>query len=433
MRGGAILLLRSWFARKNRNCFGLISFRRPARVLRGVSFSHPVKWFRESRAIVFENARIVDPVSGETCGSLRIAAGRIDGLNLAPHRGDAHFDLDGALILPAWINAHDHLELNNFPRWKDRESYANAREWALESNARLDTNPAIAEARKVPLADRLLIGGLKNLLSGAVTVAHHNPFHAALGQRFPVRVIRRYGWSHSLYLSPEMTKSYRRTPRGTPWMIHLAEGHDAGAQSELTQLDDAGALRDNTVLIHGVGLTPAQRERAIEQGAALVWCPSSNFFLLNETASVRAFAEAHLLALGSDSRLTGERDLLNEMRVARETNQISQDALLRAVTCDSGQILRVKDAGRIERGMRADLVILPSNLASAADAIGHVRRGELRAVLVEGQVCVGDIDFEPLMSHAARASLDGRAKLLSRDLAERITRCSIAEPGLTLA
>lgn len=392
-----------------------------------------VSWFRESHALYFENARIVNPALEETRGSLRIARAHIDGVNVAPQRTDVRFDLDGALVLPAFINAHDHLELNNFPRWKNRSEYTNAREWALESNALLDSAPAIVAARKVPLADRLLIGGLKNLLSGALTVAHHNPFHPPLGQNFPVRVVSRYGWSHSLYLSPDFAKSYRRTPGTAPWMIHLAEGTDPSAQGELVQLDAAGALQNNTVLIHGVGLTPDQRMRAIEKGAALVWCPSSNFFLLNATANVRPFADAHLLALGSDSRLTGERDLLDEMCVARKTDQISTDALLRAVTCDAAKILRMNDAGRLGQGTPADLVILPGSSASAADALGQIRRAEVRAVFANGKLCIGDTDFAPLMGDAVPVTLDGREKILRLDLAARLLRSSVSEPGLTLA
>jgi cytosine/adenosine deaminase-related metal-dependent hydrolase len=391
-----------------------------------------VNWFRESSALYFENARVVDSERGEIHGTVRIARGKIDGVNVASERGDIRFDLDGAIVMPALVNAHDHLELNNFPRWKNRPCYGNAREWAMEVNARLDSDSEIVAARRVPLTDRLFISDLKNLLSGATTVAHHNPFHAALQKNFPVRVVARYGWSHSLYLSPDFARAYRNTPRNAPYMIHLAEGTDTDAQCELRQLDDAGTLNDNTVLIHGVGLTEAQRALAIQKRAALVWCPSSNFFLLNETARVRDFSDAHSLALGSDSRLTGERDVLNELRVARAANQISDDALLRAVTDDAAQILRVRDVGKIERGMRADLVILPNTFHSAADALGNISRVDLRAVIVKGEVRVADADLTPLLPSATRVRLDGREKLLARDLAERCVRNSIREPGLEL-
>lgn len=392
-----------------------------------------MNWFPSANALFFENARIVDALRGETPGTLRLIGGRIDGINTPSRKSDTRFDLAGAWVIPGLINAHDHLELNNFPRWKNRPGYANAREWAAQANARLDTDPAIVAARRVPLAERLFIGGLKNLLAGTTTVAHHNPYHAPLRNHFPVRVVARYGWSHSLYLAPDFAPTYHRTPRSAPFMIHLAEGTDAEARQELARLDAAGALDDNTVLIHGVGLGESERARAIQKRAALVWCPASNFFLLNATAQVRDFSDAHLLALGSDSRLTGERDLLAEVHIARATQQLSQEALLRAVTTDSARILRLKDVGRIACGMRADLIILPAHLDSPAEALGNLARADLRAVILNGVVRIADPDFALLIKNPARILLDGREKILAPDLVTSISRLSVGEPGLTLA
>lgn len=391
-----------------------------------------VNWFRAPRPIFFENARLFDPVDGEMRSTVRLARGRIDGVNVPPQRGDVRMDLDGAIVLPAFLNAHDHLELNNFPRWKNRPCYPNAREWSAEANARLDSDPDIVAARAVPLADRLFIGGLKNLLSGATTVAHHNPYHRPLRRNYPIRALSRFRWSHSLYLSPDFAETYRRTPRNIPYMIHLAEGTDAEAAGELERLDAAGALHKNTVMIHGVGLTDVQRASAIQKHAALVWCPSSNFFLLNATAQVQDFSAAHLLAVGSDSRLTGERDLLDELRVACGTKQVSGDALLRAVTSDAANILRVEDAGRLVRGFRADLVILPKQFQAAGDAIGKLERGDLRAVILNGEVQIADPDFAAWMNDASPILLDGRDKVLRGALAAKLAHNSIGEAGLTL-
>jgi hypothetical protein len=38
------------------------------------------------------------------------------------------------------------------------------------------------------------------------------------------------------------------TPRDRPFILHAAEGIDAGAAAELTTLEEWGCLRDNTVL-----------------------------------------------------------------------------------------------------------------------------------------------------------------------------------------
>src|SRR5579859_7711184 len=307
----------------------------------------------------FINALIVLPadLGGPRHTTLRFDEPRILSVDLPPARGDQIEDLSGCIVYPGLINAHDHLELNHFPRSKFREVYENARDWSLDFAPRLDQEPYLS-LRSQPLEQRCLAGGLKNLRSGVTTVAHHNPLHAPLRRNFPVRVVRRYGWAHSLYLEKDPARSYRRAPRSFPWMIHLAEGTDSAAHQELAQLASLGCLHDNTVLIHGVGLDEAAQERAIQAGAGLVWCPSSNIFLLGKTAEVRRFATANRLALGTDSRLTADGDMFDELRAAYTTDQLSPEALYRAVTIDAARLLRLHRLGEIRPGFLADLLVV---------------------------------------------------------------------------
>src|SRR6185369_7483539 len=175
-----------------------------------------------------------------------------------PAPGAITVDLDGYTIFPGLINAHDHLELNHYPRSKFRDKYDNAHQWGEDMNARLDSEP-YKSLRAYPLWDKLFIGGLKNLLCGATTVAHHNPPHKALFRvNFPVRVLRKYGWAHSLYLSSdeEIVHSYRSTPKDWPWFIHLAEGTDDEAKGEYRRLKALGCVGHKTVIVHAVDLMP---------------------------------------------------------------------------------------------------------------------------------------------------------------------------------
>ena len=74
-----------------------------------------------------------------------------------PANGALTVDLDGYTIFPGLINAHDHLELNHYPRSKFREKYDNARQWHEDMNARLDTEP-YKSLRAYPLWDSLPVG-----------------------------------------------------------------------------------------------------------------------------------------------------------------------------------------------------------------------------------------------------------------------------------
>jgi len=280
------------------------------------------------------------------------------------------------------------------------------------------------------------LGGIKNLLSGATTVSHHNPFHRLLRRGFSVRVPHRYRTSHSLLIDGEAVRDrYHDTPVDWPWIIHAAEGTDAAAEEEYDRLKRWNCIGQNTVLVHGVGLGNAQMTDLLERGGGLVWCPSSNDFLLGKTADVAVMTRAHRVALGTDSRLSGGRDILEEIKHAARCHGVCVEDLLRMVTVDAAAVLRLPDAGELRPGAAADLIVLPKGSPEPLAGILS-ERSRIRLVLLGGKAAIGDADMMPVFAATkvpwVAVRLDGKEKLMAKTLADRLKRCSICEPGLEL-
>jgi cytosine/adenosine deaminase-related metal-dependent hydrolase len=392
------------------------------------------------RAVALVDARVA--TEGRIAASIRFSS-RILGIDSPPERSDVVIDVEGAFVLPGLVNAHDHLELNHFGRLKFRESYDNASSWIDDMRPKLRADPAIREGKSHRLRDRLLVGALKNLLSGVTTVSHHNPLYRELGRGFPMRVVRRYGWAHSFFLETDsdVAKAYRKTPLDAPFLIHLAEGFDASARGELSRLRELGCLRENTVLVHGVGLSSEDWNFVRRAGAGLVWCPSSNRFLLGRSAPIDDFldrepASRASIALGTDSRVSGARDLLDELREARAAASVEPGDLLRMVTANAACLLRVPEAGRIAPGLPADLIVIPPLGEDPAHALLALDRSRIRLVTVGGRPLVGAPELSSVFAArrvaTSRAKLDGQARILDGALVRRIRASSLAEPGLEL-
>lgn len=393
-----------------------------------------MRWRRT--AVTFVNARVIDG-SGRIGGSIRVAGRRIDDVDVAPAPGDLVIDLDGAVVAPGLVNAHDHLELNSFPRLKWRDRYANVREWIDDFQPRFGRDPDLRNARPETLEERVWVGGLKNLLSAVTTVCHHNPFHRVLRRPFPVRVLRRYRISHSLLIDgPGVADAYRRTPCDWPWIVHAAEGTDQEASADIDALDALGCLGPNTVIVHGIAIPLERRRELVRRGVSLVWCPTSNAFLFGATADVRVFDDEGRLALGSDSRLSGEGDLLDEMRAAHATRQLSAEGIVRTVTSGAADVLRVPEAGRLRRGAPADLVVVRGVAGDPYEVVASARRADVHLVMIDGQARVGDPAMAPLFAHlgvrAVEVAVDGAPRLLERWIARRAGRLEHGEPGLTV-
>lgn len=386
-----------------------------------------------ARAISFVNAVVLER-NAEVFTSIRIRGSTIDSIDETPDRDDIVIDLDGAVVLPGLINAHDHLELNSFGRLKWRDRYSNVSDWIADFQPRFMSDAALADARPDTLDDRLWIGALKNLLSGVTTVCHHNPLHDALKRRYPLRVVQNYSFSHSLAIDGDrVVRVHGGTPADWPWIVHAAEGTDAAAAAEINTLQELGCLTPNTVLVHGVALSPALARLVIDRGAALIWCPTSNDFLFGSTADVRPFDDAGRLALGSDSRLSGQGDLLDEIRAAHATRQVAALSLLDAVTTAAARMLRLPSAGRLTRGCPADLCVLGRVAEDPLESFVAARRADVKLTMVGGEPLVADPDLAAIFDTrraSAPVMVDGTPKLLARPIAKRAATLAFREPGL---
>lgn len=387
-----------------------------------------------STHITLCHAATVTPES-VTREPLPIRAGHIDA---SPETSAYRIDLRDHLIFPGLINAHDHLQVNAVPPLPAHAPFPNSYAWIDAFQAHFQ-HPDVVAALQVPKSLRMRHGALKNLLAGTTCVAHHDPWHPVLdADDFPVALLRDHGWAYALGwpgYGPLVQESFAATPADRPWLIHLAEGTDAVAGAELMQLDRLGYLANNSVLIHGVGMSEQDVERVIARDAAVVWCPRSNLNLLGRTLDPRRLCAAGRLALGSDSRLSGARDLLQELAEIVDGYDLDADQLLALVTMQAARILRMPSRGHLLPGAAADVVIVEDIGGDPVHSLIGIERSRIRAVVRDGVPRIADPDFANWFAAAGvdtvPVMLDGQPKLLAKPLAEPALLA--LEPGLEFA
>ena len=228
-------------------------------------------------------------------------------------------------------------------------------------------------------------------------------------------------------------------------MVHVGEGVDARAAEELARFEALTCLRPNSVIVHGVALTPDRWTALVAAGASLVWCPASNVFLFGRTLPLRACldatpdAVAHV-CLGTDSRLTGSRDLLDELRIAARTRGVQS----RRAAADGHDIRGARLEARDGRPDRRGWTGGPDGHSTADRRIrarwrrrcSAPARRDVRLVMVGGRPMVASPMLKAVF--AARRSrprplrVDGVERLADPRLAAAIERCPIREPGVEI-
>ena len=336
-------------------------------------------------------ARVVLGATEAVTADVEIVAGRIANVNTRPVSGKSavarELSLEGYLLFPGLINSHDHLEFSLFPRLGNGP-YKNFEKWARDIYK--PEQPPVWNHRQVPKPVRLWWGGVKNLLCGVTTVCQHNPYEAEFDNpAYPVRVLKPYGWAHSLTMGQDVAGAFRATPPDAPFFIHLGEGVDTRSRNEIFKLDRLGCLNRRTVLIHAVGLDAGGWRLVRERGASVVWCPSSNLFTLGRTMDIEVAEANPRVILGSDSPLTSAGDLLDEVLFARTKLGVRPELIYEMVTSRPAAALGLSNGeGRIARDGIADLFAVADleGRATPSEVLAHSSFARVEMVCLGGEV-----------------------------------------------
>jgi cytosine/adenosine deaminase-related metal-dependent hydrolase len=200
-------------------------------------------------------------------------------------------------------------------------------------------------------------------------------------------VIQKYGWAHSLSLAGDIKTAHAATPKGCAFIIHACEGIDEQARDELRIIDELGLLDADTVLVHGLAIDHEGIALMRARGASLIVCPSSNSTLFQKLPDGSLLNAMHNVALGNDSPLTAEGDLLDEVQFALRHCSLSLQAVFRMVTIAPAAMFRLKDnEGSITESGVADLIAVRDTGQTPAEKLRNLSIRDIEFVMVAGRV-----------------------------------------------
>ncbi len=347
--------------------------------------------------------------------SIRIADKKIAAVSTSPMQDENAkvLNFDSAIAFPGLINSHDHLDFNLFPQLRNG-IYNNYTEWGKDIHQTFKSE--IAEVLKIPYSLRLEWGLYKNLLCGVTTVVNHgekinvnNPF---------ITVFEDSQCLHSVHFEKAWQLKLNNPFKvAIPVNMHIGEGNDWLAFSEIEELKRWNLLGRKLVGVHAAAMSENQAKKF----TAIVWCPDSNYFLLNKTAHINILSRHTTVLFGTDSTLTASWNIWEHLRLARKTQLLSDEALYKTVNANAAKIWKL-NTGEIAMGKDADIVVAKTKPGtSGLGAFFNISPADLLLVMHKGTISLFDDSLMPQLDDVDREGFSkiyfgGICKYLRGDL-----------------
>jgi len=178
----------------------------------------------------------------------------------------------------------------------------------------------------------------------------------------------------------------------------VGEGHDYSAFDEINQLIRWNLLGRKLIGVHAVAMTENQAKKF----KAIIWCPESNYFLLNKTAAINLLQKHTKLLFGTDSTLTGSWDIWKHLQLARRTSLLEDKDLYETLNKNAAEIWQL-NSGMIAAGKDADIVIANGKTTgtgysaffgiSPADLLLVTHKGKIRLFDETISAEINNVDF----------------------------------------
>jgi len=344
---------------------------------------------------------------------------------------------DDLAVLPAFVNAHTHLELSGlrgrlppgpFPAWVRALIALRAGEVPAEA-VRAGAAEALATGTAA-VGDISTAGAAMDVIRGAGApggvvfeeVLGLDPSRAAAALDGAARRLRPGNGRVRPGLSPHAPYSVsaplfqgvaaRAAALGLPLAVHVAESPEeleflargTGALRDLLEelrafpagfrppgvtpvawLARLGLLERRPLLVHANYLDDDDVARIRGSGCAVVFCPRSHHFFGYDQCSVpRLLAAGVTVALGTDSLASAPSlDLMEEVRALAASGGVAPARALHLATRAGGEALGLPEAGRLAPGGPADFTAwrIPAGASDPLEAIVDGSAVRVRSVV----------------------------------------------------
>lgn len=359
-------------------------------------------------------------------------------------------DATGKVVIPGLINGHTHVPMTLFrgiaddldlQEWLTKYIFPAEAKNVTEDFVRVGTRLGLAEMLRSgtttycdmyyfedAIADETFKAGMRGVLGETVIdfpVADNKTYEAGLA--YTERFVKKWQGNslivpaiapHAPYtVSEEHLKAARafsdRT--GAPIVTHISETKrevddsiKAKGTSPIEYLNRIGFLNDRVIAAHVVWPTENELGLLKKLGVGIVHNPQSNMKLASGVSPVPAMLKEDLpLGLGTDGAASNnDLSMWEEMDSAAKLHKLisndpkavsAQEAFEMATIRGARALHLEKEIGSIEKGKRADLVIVDLDALHQtpfyniySDLVYATKAGDVRTVIIEGRVVMRD-------------------------------------------